>query len=166
MRASAHQAEGLLGWLDASALAQAMRGWLWLYPIIEILHIFGFAILVGAVVMFDLRVLGLSKHVAIKALGDHLLRWSVAALLLVVPAGIMMFSAHPQEFADSGVFRLKLLLICTAGLNALLFHAGVYRSVSAWNTEVAAPLTAKTHAVLSLMLWIAVISCGRLLAYT
>ena len=157
---------GAWGWLEASALSQAMRGWLWLYPIIEIVHIVGFVMLVGAVVMFDLRILGLSRALSVRALGRHLLRWSVTGLIFVVPAGLMMFSAHPQEFASNQVFLLKLGLIGAAGVNATLFHMNVYRSVAHWDTETAAPATAKMHAFLSIVIWIAVISCGRLLAYT
>jgi hypothetical protein len=157
---------GLLGWLEATSLAQAMRGSLWMYPIVEILHIVGFVILVGAVVMFDLRVLGFSKKLPVQAAGRHLLSWSVAGLLLIIPAGLMMFSAHPHDFAENKVFLLKLSLIGLAALNAALFHVGVYRTVADWNTGVDAPPLAKMQALLSIALWLSVISCGRLLAYT
>lgn len=159
-------AAGLLGWLEATPLSHAMRASLWLYPIVEIFHILGFSILFGTVAMFDLRVLGFSRALPLQALGWHLLRWSAASFLLIVPAGLMMFSAHPEEFINNPVFLTKLLLIVTAGLNALAFHAGVYRSVAQWNTALPAPLVAKAQATLSLALWVGVISCGRLLAYT
>lgn len=157
------------GWLDAiasSSIGLAMRSELWLYPMVEVVHIVGFAVLVGSVLMFDARVLGLSKDIPMTALARHLLRWGVAALLLIVPAGLLMFSAHPHDFASNGVFILKLSLIGVAGLNAALFHLGVYRSVSRWNTGVAAPAAARIQAALSMALWIAVVLCGRLLAYT
>lgn len=154
------------GWLEATALSQAMRGSLWMYPIVEIVHIVGFVILVGSVAMFDLRVLGLSPALPVQRLGRHLLRWSLASLLLIVPAGLMMFSAHPQDFIGNRIFLLKMLLIMTAALNAAMFHMGTYRSVDQWDVLVPAPVSAKLHAALSLLIWIAVISCGRLLAYT
>lgn len=159
-------AAGFLGWLEATTLSQAMRFSLWLYPIVEIVHIVGFVTLVGAVAMFDLRVLGFARSLPVQALGRHLLRWSLAGLVLVVPAGLMMFSAHPHEFLDNPVFQIKLLLIVVAGVNALLFHHGVYRSVAQWDKDVPAPALAKGQALGSLGIWIAVISCGRLLAYT
>lgn len=160
---------GAYGWLDRvgdSQLGAAMRGDLWLYPMVEVVHIIGFAVLIGSVVMFDLRVLGLSKNIAVTDLARHLLTWSVAALLLIVPAGLMMFSAHPHDFASNDLFILKLCLIATAGLNAVLFHVGVYRSVNQWNTAVDAPGIAKCQALLSIALWLTVVMCGRLLAYT
>lgn len=159
-------ATGFLGWLEATPLSLAMRHSLWMYPIVEIVHIVGFITLVGSVAMFDLRVLGFSRSLSVQALGRHLLRWTVASLVLVVPAGGMMFSAHPQDFIENSVFQVKLTLIAAAGVNAILFHTGVYRSVDAWNKDVDAPALAKGQAVLSLAIWIGVISCGRLLAYT
>ncbi|NUU38396.1 DUF6644 family protein [Pseudomonas sp. C2B4] len=157
------------GWMDRlndSPLGEAMRGDLWLYPLVEVMHIVGFTILVGAVVMFDLRVLGLSRNIQVTALARHLLTWAIAALLLIVPAGLMMFTAHPHDFASNDIFILKLCLIATAGLNAVLFHLGVYRSVTAWNTGAPAPGVARVQAVFSIVIWVSVICCGRLLAYT
>lgn len=157
---------GLLGWLAATPLSHAMRRDLWLYPIVEIFHIIGFVLLVGSVAMFDLRVLGLSRLLPVQQLGRHLLRWTCASLVLVVPAGLLMFSAHPHEFIDNPIFLLKLALIGTAGINLVLFHVGVYRSVASWNVNVPAPVLAKVQASASLAIWAAVIGCGRLLAYT
>ncbi|CAM3100569.1 hypothetical protein BZK31_13305 [Pseudomonas floridensis] len=152
--------------IEGSPLGQAMRDQVWLYPAIEVVHILGFAVLVGSVVLFDLRLLGWSKDIPITALARHLLSWALTALLLIVPAGLMMFAAHPNDFASNGVFILKLCLIAAAGVNAMLFHMGVYRSVAHWNTRLATPCLAKCQAVLSIALWIGVVTCGRLLAYT
>jgi len=157
---------GGFGWLEASALGSAMRSSLWMYPIVEIFHIVGFVFLVGAVFMFDLRLLGLSRNLPVTSMARHLLRWSVMGLFFVVPAGLMMFSAHPGDFITNRVFQFKLLLIAAAGINAAVFHKGIYRTVDEWNTLVSAPRPAQLHAALSMALWISVIACGRLLAYT
>lgn len=160
------QTVGGLRWLEESALAEAMRTGLWTYPIVEIVHIIGFVLLVGSVAMFDLRLLGLGRALSVQALGRHLLRWTLLSLLLVVPAGLLMFSAHPSDFINNPVFLFKLSLILIAGLNALAFHRRVYRGAEDWDVGVEPPPAAKLHALLSLILWMAVISCGRLLAYT
>jgi len=154
-----------LVWLETTALAGAMRHWLWLYPIVEIVHIVGFVVLVGAAVMFDLRLLGVSRALPVSAMAGHHLPWARAALILVVPSGLMMFMAHATEFADNPAFRVKLILLAAAGLNALLFHRGAFRKVDAWEAGQAVPLTARAAAVASLVLWVGVISAGRLLAY-
>ncbi len=142
-----------------------MREWLWLYPSVEIVHIVGFTILVGSVAMFDLRVLGLSKQISVRALSRHLLPWSLAALVLIVPTGLLMFSAHAQDFLGNRAFQLKMGLLLAAGINAAYFRTGPYQQVAAWDTNAAAPWAARASVALSLVLWLGVISCGRLLAY-
>jgi hypothetical protein len=76
-----------------------------------------------------------------------------------------MFSAHATEWAANPAFRLKLLLIIAAGLNAWAFHRWPFRSVAHWDREVPAPPHARFAAVVSVALWLSVIACGRLLAY-
>lgn len=151
--------------LEHSSLAGAMRHWLWLYPIVEIVHISGFVMLVGAVALFDLRLLGFSRAVPVVAFERHLLPWAWIALMLIVPSGVAMFSAHATEFADNPALRVKLALLACAGLNALVFHCGVYRSVTRWGQRQPTPAAAKISALLSLAIWVGVITCGRLIAY-
>ena len=154
-----------LVWLETTALAAAMREWLWLYPVIESLHIIGLAVLVGAAVSFDLRLLGISTSISISALAGHLLSWARRSLLLIVPTGLMMFAAHATEMATNPAFQLKLGLLVAAGINAGAFHAGVFRTVAVWDLGGAAPVAAKISAIVSLCLWAGVITCGRLIAY-
>lgn len=161
----APQGAAWLVWLETTQIAALMRGSLWLYPIVEIAHIVGFVVLVGAAVMFDLRLLGASRALPASLMARHHLPWARAALLLVVPSGFLMFIAHATEFADNPAFRVKLILLVAAGLNALLFHRGAFRSVGRWETDRAVPLTARAAAVASLVLWVGVIAAGRLLAY-
>lgn len=152
-------------WLETSGLAVAMRQWLWLYPVVEILHIVGFVILVGAAFMFDLRLLGLSRALPVSAMATHLLPRARLALVLVVPSGLLMFMAHATEMLDNPAFQLKLLLIAAAFLNAGIFHRWPFRAVGDWDTELPAPRSARLAGVLSLLLWTGVLACGRLLAY-
>jgi hypothetical protein len=151
--------------LEGSSLAGAMRHSLWLYPIVEIVHIVGLALLVGSVALFDLRLLGFSRTVSVRSLERHLLPWAWTALLLIVPSGIAMLSAHATDFAGNTAFRTKLVLLAFAGLNAFAFHRGAYRSVSHWDQHVPTPAFAKASALLSLAIWTGVITCGRLIAY-
>ncbi len=146
-------------------LALAMRRELWLYPFVEILHITGFVTLVGPIIMLDLRLLGLSKALPVRLLVRHVLPWSAGALLLIVPTGLLMFVAHAGDLVGNPVFAVKISLLFCAATNAALFHAGVYRTVAAWDSGVAAPVAARLHALASLAIWISVLACGRLLAY-
>src|ERR1700754_2042206 len=109
-----HTGASALSVLERSGFAAALRSDLWLYPIVETLHISGLVILVGAVVMFDLRMLGVSRNLSARTLARHLLPFSAAALLVVVPTGLMMFSAHATEFIDNPAFVTKMTLIMLA----------------------------------------------------
>ena len=161
---------GPLGALEASALGQAMRQWLWLYPSVEVVHLVGIALLFGSIVVLDLRLLGLSRQIPVRVLARHVLPWSAASFLLIIPSGFLMFTAHASEFVESEVFILKMLLIMAAGLNAALFHTITFRTADVWDSEemrkLPPPPSARLAGGLSLVLWISVIACGRLLAYT
>jgi hypothetical protein len=160
---------GALGALEASGLGQAMRQWLWLYPSVEAVHIIGIGLLFGSIAILDLRLLGLSRSIPVRLLARHVLPWTAASFLLIVPSGLLMFTAHATEFISSPVFVLKMCLILAAGLNAALFHAMVFPSVEVWDAEemrkLPPPPSARVSAALSLAIWVSVIACGRLLAY-
>jgi hypothetical protein len=160
---------GALGALEASGLGQAMRQWLWLYPTVETVHIVGIGLLFGSIAVLDLRLLGFSRSIPVKRLAQHVLPWTAASFLLIVPSGFLMFTAHATEFIQSPVFVLKMCLIVAAGLNAALFHAIVFPSVEVWDSEemrkLAPPPSARISAAASLLIWVCVIACGRLLAY-
>ena len=151
--------------IEASALGQAMRQWLWLYPAVETVHIVGIALLVGSILVIDLRLLGFSRSLPLRRLAAHVLPWSAASFLLIVPSGLAMFVAHASELISNPVFPIKICLILLAGANAGFFHAGVFRGVAQWDVDVLPPLAARAAAAVSLLLWISVIACGRLLAY-
>jgi hypothetical protein len=162
---SAAPAADLFTRLEASPFARVVRESTWLYPILETVHIWGFVVLVGSVAMFDLRVLGLSRRLAVDDLGRHLLPWSVGALLVIVPSGLTMFVSDAGTLASNRALAVKLSLIFLAACNAVVFHLGPYRSVAQWRTGASAPPQAKAQAILSLLLWLSVIVCGRLIAY-
>ena len=151
--------------IERSALATAMRQDLWLYPSVEIFHILGFVTLVGTIAALDLRLLGLSREISVRQLARHLLPWTIASLVVIVPTGLLMFIAHADDFIGNPAFILKLTLIMAAGANAAVFHAGSFRSVARWDRGVASPPAARLHAAASLIIWAGVIACGRLLAY-
>jgi hypothetical protein len=160
---------GALGALEASGLGQAMRQWLWLYPSVETVHIVGIGLLFGSIAVLDLRLLGFSRHIAVRTLARHVLPWTLASFALIVPSGLLMFTAHATDFIGSPVFILKVCLILAAFLNAGLFHAITFRTADVWDSEemrkLGPPPSARAAGAISLALWISVIACGRLLAY-
>ncbi|HEY7237702.1 MAG TPA: DUF6644 family protein [Burkholderiales bacterium] len=158
-----------VGALEASGFGQAMRESLWLYPAVEIVHLVGIGLLFGSIAILDFRLLGFSKSISVRRLAGHVLPWTAAAFLLIVPSGLMMFIAYASDLISSPVFAVKMCLIMVAGLNAGLFYTIVFPSVDVWDSEemrkLGPPPSARVSAAVSLAIWISVIACGRLLAY-
>ena len=159
------EATGWTEWLEQTALATTIRQELYFYPVLEIIHILGIVGLAGGAFLFDLRLLGYGRDLPVQRLAEHVLPWSRRGLALVVPSGLLLFLTNASTLAEDPTFWLKLILIGVAGLNALLFHRTTFRTVAYWNQQVPVPTAAKLTAAASLLLWTAVIVCGRLLAY-
>jgi hypothetical protein len=162
--------EAILLGLEGSAAAHALRGSLWLYPAVEILHIVGFVILVGSAFVLDLRLLGRLRSLPITDAVHSLTRWARWSLLLVVPSGLILFIVDATTLAANPAFQLKLVLLAAAAVNAAVFHRVVFRNVDAhpgdgWRNRASLPLPARLVGVLSIVLWFSVIACGRLIAY-
>ncbi len=156
----------MLQWLEDSLLAAGIRQSVWLYPALEIVHITGIVLLVGPALMFDARLLGLSPSIAVSSLSRHLLPWARGSLfVLIIPSGIMLFITNAVTLAGDPVFWLKLSLLALAVLNAFVFHRFVFKPEVVWNSNTIVPVKAKVNAVLSIILWLMIIACGRLLAY-
>jgi hypothetical protein len=157
---------GLFRWLEESYFAEHIRQSLWLYPALEIIHITGIAVLVGAAFMFDLWLLGPAKGLTISGLSRYLLSWSRRGLWLVIPSGILLFSTNAESLAVDPTFWSKMALLIVAGVNAFIFQKLIYNRIHQdLSGREYIPPTGKISAIVSIIVWIAVISCGRLLAY-
>ena len=143
-----------------------MRESLWAFPIVETIHICAFAIVVGSIVVLDLRLIGLSRRVPVSRLASHVLPWTIGAFFVAALAGLTMFTAHAADYVTNEVFMLKMGLILAAGVNAALLHVGAMRASGAWDTDFGPPARVRVAAAVSILLWFGVIACGRLLAYT
>ncbi len=152
-------------WLEKTAVAATIRQSLWLYPALEIIHIVGIVLLAGAAILFDLRLLGYAKNIPLLDLAPLLLTWSRRGLWFIIPSGFLLFSTNSVALGHDPVFWLKMILLILAGLNAWLFGAFTFRSVSTWNQNIPGPPAARAAAIGSLILWLTIIACGRLLAY-
>lgn len=154
-----------LHWLEDSTWATAIRQSLWMYPALEIIHILGIVLLVGAAVLFDFRLLGFSKNLPVVEMSHYLLPWSQRGLILVIPSGLLLFITNAKTLGLDPTFWLKMALLMVAALNALLFHKFVFKGQFDLENPSRPSLHFKIPALVSMALWIAVIICGRLLAY-
>jgi hypothetical protein len=119
--------QGFLSGLEESALAELVGRSAWLYPVVEIVHVVGFVILVGCILVFDLRILGLLRRLPVEDAVAHLTRWARWSLVLVVPSGLVLFMVEATTLAGNPAFRWKLAFMALAAVNAALFHGVTWR---------------------------------------
>lgn len=129
----------------------------WAYPALEAVHLVGIALLFGGLLVFELRLLGLARALELQALARLVLPLALLGFGLCALTGLAMFATQPAELLANPAFRLKLLLLMGAGVNAAWFHArgGLAR----------ADKPARCQGLVSLGIWLAVIICGRWIAY-
>jgi hypothetical protein len=147
----------LLSAVEASALAEWIRRSTWAYPGLEIVHIASFATLIGSLVVLELRVFGLARAIDPAALARLALPVTLLAFAGAACSGALLFVSNAAEFAGHPAFQAKLALIAAAGVNALVFH--LRRGIERHDR------VARVQAALSLLVWLAIISAGRLIAY-
>lgn len=149
--------------LERSALGAWARGSEAAYPLANLVHLLGLVMLVGAIGVFDLRLMGLFRRLPAVALAQGLIPLAAAGLALMAASGFVMFSADAGPLARSAVFRWKLALIAAALVNVVAFHRLWSRRIGEWAAHP--PPAARLAAAASLGLWLAAAALGRLIAY-
>ncbi|HVL56137.1 MAG TPA: hypothetical protein VM491_06510 [Burkholderiaceae bacterium] len=129
----------------------------WAYPALEIVHIAGIALLFGNLALFELRIWGLGTSLPAEPLARLALPLALTGFAMAAASGLAMFAAQPLELLTNPAFGVKMGLLMVAGTNAAVFHArGSVRRLDR---------VARAQGLLSIVLWIAVIATGRLIAY-
>lgn len=150
-------------------LAAFVNGFDWVWPLFEIFHFVGMALLIGTVGLVDLRVLGVAKGIPIAQL-ERLIPWGIAGFIVNAATGFVFIAGNPiggpMEYLTNLALQLKLVLILLAGINLLIFYGrGIARATDAVPANGDAPPSAKVIAGVSLALWFGVIFFGRLIMY-
>lgn len=154
----------LLVWLENTSIANAIRTIPWLYPMFETGHYIGLSLLVGGIMLIDLRVLGVARGLPLKSM-IGLLPFVWAGFLINVLTGSMLFIYGATNFGPNPAFQLKMAFMVLAGLNALAFDVAVRRSGGTWVEADRPPTLVKGFATLSLAFWLCVVTTGRWMAY-
>ena len=135
------------------------------FPVVETAHVLAVSLIAGTIVTVDLRVSGLLlRSEPVTRITAALLPWTWVGFAVMVLTGLPLFASEAASLYGNAAFRLKLLLLGLAGLNALLFHATAYRGVARWDRAAVPPWPARTFAAISLLLWTGVIVSGRMIA--
>jgi hypothetical protein len=153
-------------WLQHTTVGTAVSESLWLFPLIETIHIWGIILLVGTTGVLDLRMLGivLTKE-RVSDLHRQLIVWTWTGFSVMFITGSLMFASEAAKMYINEAFQIKMLFILVAGINALVFEFTAFRHVANWDTARVAPLAGKIAACVSLVVWVGVIAAGRWIAY-
>ena len=153
-------------WLDTHAWSTALHESLWMYPLIESTHVWALALFVGFSVLLDLRLTGLAfTKMPVEDLLRRLMPWTVAGFIVMIVTGFLLFYAIPVRSYQSVWFRVKVILLILAGLNAFWFHRGIWKQVGEWGSDPRPPKLARRAGWASLVLWSLIIFAGRMIAY-
>jgi hypothetical protein len=153
-------------WINDTGIATALRESDLVFPIVETVHVLAIALLAGTVAIVDLRLLGLVlKRQPVSQVAGQALPLTWTGFVVMFLSGALLFMAEAAKSYANPAFRVKMLLLLIAGLNPLVFHSTIYRSVAAWDVSPITPRRARLAAVLSLTLWSGIIIAGRAIAY-
>jgi len=154
-------------WLNDTAFSITMRDSTWAEPVVETIHVLTLTLFLGFTVLLDLRLLGVSmrRRKASDVVGE-LNPWLMGGFLVMIVTGVLLFCGDPVAFYNSIFFKVKMLMLLLAGLNVWLFNATVGRKVAEWEIDAETPGRAKAAAVVSLVLWVAIVAAGRAIAYS
>lgn len=148
--------------LTATAIATWVRHSDWAYPILETLHVLGLALVFAPILLFDLHILGYYARQSTVDWHRALLPWVWFGFALNALSGALMFASDAGEIAANPAFQFKMALLLIAALNAAFFQWRLFDASAAPGAQSTA---ARFSAATSIVLWITIISAGRLMAY-
>ncbi|HUF71460.1 MAG TPA: DUF6644 family protein [Gammaproteobacteria bacterium] len=151
-------------WLESTAIAQAIRTVPWIYPALETAHYIGLAMLVGGIMLIDLRLLGLARRLPLRPV-IGLIPWVWAGFIVNAVSGSLIFVYGATNFSGNTAFRIKMVLMLLAGVNAMIFTIAAARGGRTWLDAASVPATIKAIATASFVLWLGVLTLGRWMAY-
>jgi uncharacterized membrane protein len=143
--------------LEAWAPIAALKANVYAYPVFEVIHLVGIGTVFGTILIVDLRLIGLMRQLDANTLAKAVIPWTLIGFLLAIVTGLTMFTMRISEMIANPMFIAKICLLFAAGTNAAVLHArGAIDTAS---------VATKSQAILSILIWIAVIFCGRWIAY-
>jgi hypothetical protein len=153
-------------WLDTHEWSTGIHESIYLYSWIETTHVLTLTVFLGMLVVIDMRMLGwMFVKTPASVIAERLNTPMIIGFIVMVITGFLLVYAIPVRSTQSLWFRIKVVLLIAAGINAWLFQRRMQESVNSWDTDAQAPKRLRTGAALSLSLWVGVVFTGRAIAY-
>ena len=156
--------EALTEEMMASNLTQWIQATYWLWPILEIFHFFGLTLLMGGLIIVDLRMIGFLSYIGLEEV-KKLLPLVIFGFLVNLITGVLFLFGDPSRYSINIGFQIKMILVLLAGCNAAIYHLKVEPLFSNLNLKDRLPLVIKITGFTSLTLWTGVLLLGRLIPY-
>lgn len=152
-----------LEWVEATNLAEWARSSLWGYPIIITAHSIGLAVMVGPVLILDLRLLGCFRGIPYTLFG-RILRVAWIGFAINFVSGVVLFTMQATDYVSNTLFLIKISLVLLGAGFAAQQHRVISRVATSWDTT-GVPVSVTVVAIISLLCWVGAIISGRLIAY-
>ena len=153
-------------WLSETKWSIALHESLYLYPWIESTHVLSICLFFGTLLFVDLRLTDkVFNKLSVTEMNTKVLPLTIFGFLVMSVTGLLLFYAIPVRNYQNIFFRIKMLLIVIAGINAFFFHRRMSKEAKIWDKDSSIPKSMKNSAITSLVLWSSVIISGRMIAY-
>jgi len=161
-----HDVPAIIQWMQNSDIGTGIRESIWLFPIVETTHVLALALSVGVLLWFDLRLLGWGmKHQPVSVVHKQVMPLAFIGFVIMFISGVLLFWSEAEKCYLSGFFRVKMLFLVLAGINAALFELRTKKTIEGWDKYPIPPVQARMAGLVSILSWAAVIIAGRATAY-
>ena len=159
--------EHLCRWLSHTAVSEMIQKTTWVIPAVQSVHILAVAVVMASVLMLDLRLLGVvGNDTTVAVLEKRFLPPVWIALLVLLISGVVLIIGEPRRELLNTLFRIKMLMVVVVALLTLLLQRRARGEVGYWEASPAGRISVKGLALVSLILWTAILTAGRWIAYT
>jgi hypothetical protein len=156
--------DAIVTWILGTSINAWMLSAPWAWPIAEIVHFIGLSILLGSMLLIDIRLAGYWRSMSLGAV-HRLLPWAILGFGINLITGVLFFFGDPERYVANIGFKIKMLLVVIAGLNAIYFKLKIDPDMASWGVDDDSTMQAKTVAYISLLSWFGVLLFGRLIPY-
>jgi hypothetical protein len=149
-------------WANNTWVGHTISDSTWLFPAIEGVHIVALALLFGAILVLNLRLMGvMMRDRSMPQLFRELETWTLSSLIVILVSGAMLFASEAVKTFHSSPFRIKMVLL----LAAVVFHYTISRRLMRKEEGRLSPVLTKVAGSLSIALWMGVGFAGRAIGF-
>jgi hypothetical protein len=153
-------------WLSATPLSITIQSVTWIIPMVQSVHIMAITVVMGSALMMDMKLLGVvGRGTPVVAMNRRFLPWVWTSLVVLFCTGVILTIAEPGRELINFVFRLKMLLVLTVIALTAVYQEIVRRHADAWGDTPSNQWSARAIGAVSLIIWVAIVVCGRWIAY-